>query len=64
MSILYVGLDPTDRALLNRIAANSGAAVGRPVSVSEVVRQLVRDVASKDALVHVGASQRRSGSHT
>lgn len=44
---LFVKLSPEDRARLNRLAADSGAAEGRPVSVSDVIRQLVREASSR-----------------
>jgi hypothetical protein len=43
----FVKLTPQDRARLDRLAADSGAAAGHPVSLADVVRQLVRDASRK-----------------
>lgn len=40
---LFVKLDEADRRRLDQLAGDSAAAAGRPVSISEVIRQLVRD---------------------
>jgi len=42
-----------DRQLLDRLTLDSGAVVGRPVSRMDVLRQLVRDAASKGRPVRV-----------
>ena len=59
MSALFVEMSPEDRELLNRLAANSSVAAGRPVSVSAVVRQLVRNAAREGAPVLVEATRAR-----
>jgi hypothetical protein len=51
--VLYVKLAADDHARLNKLAAESGAAAGRPVSLSDVVRQLVRDAAAKATPVRI-----------
>jgi hypothetical protein len=51
--VLYVELTAEDRDLLDRLTARTGAAAGRPVSRSDVVRQLVRDAAGRDAPVRI-----------
>jgi hypothetical protein len=55
---LYVKLDVHDRDQLNKLAADSGAAVGRPVTVSDVVRQLVRDATKKGTPVRIRLEER------
>jgi len=48
--VLYVVLAARDKATLSKLAADSGAAAGHPVTISDVVRQLVRDAAKKGPL--------------
>ena len=51
--VLYVELDDDDRKLVERLAAESGAALGRLVSMSDVVRQLVREAGERTKPVRV-----------
>jgi hypothetical protein len=53
MKVLFLELSDEDRARVERLAADSGAAIGRPVSMSDVVRQLVRDAAAKATPVRI-----------
>ncbi len=53
MSVVYVKMTPADRAALDQLTAESGAAVGRPVSMSDVVRTLVREAAARGKPVRV-----------
>jgi hypothetical protein len=53
MKVLFLELSDEDRARVERLAANSGAAMGRPVSMSDVMRQLVRDASKKGAPVRI-----------
>jgi hypothetical protein len=54
MTPLYVELDTEDRAKLERLAADAGAAARRPVRLAEIIRQLVRDAAARSKPVRVG----------
>ena len=56
--VLYVELDAEDRARIERLAAESGAAIGRPVSMTDVVRQLVRDASDRGRPVRIGPPRR------
>ena len=56
---LYVKLEAHDRAQLDKLAADSGAAIGRPVTVSDVVRQLVRDATKRGKPVRVHPNEGR-----
>ena len=47
MSTLYVKLGDEDRVLLDKLAADAGAARGKPVPVSDIIRQLVREAAKR-----------------
>lgn len=51
--VLYVELDIDDRAKIERLAANSSAAVGHLVSMTDVVRQLIRDASDRATPVRV-----------
>ena len=51
--VLYVELDSTDRANVERLAAESSAAGGRLVSMSDIVRQLIREAVAKGKPVRV-----------
>ena len=53
MRVLYVELTDEDRAQLDKLTAISGVEAGRPLRVSDVVRQLVRDAARRGTPVHV-----------
>jgi|HubBroStandDraft_4_1064222.scaffolds.fasta_scaffold2588775_1 hypothetical protein len=55
MKTIFVELADEDRTALERLAASSGMLAGKPVSMSAVVRQLVRDAAAKGAPVKVRA---------
>jgi hypothetical protein len=50
---LYVKLAVADRDRLDKLAADSGAAAGHPVTVSDVVRQLVRDASKNGVPVRI-----------
>jgi hypothetical protein len=50
---IYVELSTYDRALLDKLTGDAGAAAGRPVRVKEVIEQLVRDAAAKGRPVRV-----------
>lgn len=52
-NVLFVELTAEDRASVQQLAAASGMALGRPVSVSEVVRQIVRDAAKKKTPIRI-----------
>jgi hypothetical protein len=56
VKVLYIELDDADRKLVERLAADSGALVGRPVSMSDVIRQLVRDAAARGRPIRVQKS--------
>jgi hypothetical protein len=45
--VLYVELNDADRSIVERLAAASGAAEGRPVSIAAVVRALIREAAKR-----------------
>jgi hypothetical protein len=53
----YVELSDTDRALLDRLAADSSAVARRPVRLAEIVRQLVRDAARKGTPVRIRSGE-------
>jgi hypothetical protein len=53
MRPLYVELSPEDRTAVERLAAASGAAEGRPVSISAVVRALIREAAKRKTPIRV-----------
>jgi hypothetical protein len=55
---LYVKLSAQDKARLCKLAADSGAAAGRCVTVSDVVRQLVRDAAKRTAPIRIHLEER------
>jgi hypothetical protein len=55
MKPLYVELTDEDRASLDKLAAVSGVAAGRPLRIADIVRQLVRDAAGKGAPVRIRA---------
>ena len=50
---LYIRFGEEDHVMLNKLAANAGALKGKPVTVSDVVRQLVRDAAARGKPVRV-----------
>jgi hypothetical protein len=56
---LYLELSVEDRALLDRLAADSGAVEGRPVRLVEVVRRLVRDAARRKTPLRVSEGRAR-----
>ena len=58
MKALYVMLAAKDKAALSKLAADSGAAAGHPVTVSDVVRQLVRDAAKKGTPLRIRLEER------
>ena len=55
---LYVMLTAEDKAALSKLAADSGAAAEHPVTVSDVIRQLVRDAAKKGTPVRIRLEER------
>lgn len=59
MTPICVKLGVEDRRRLERLAAESGSAVGRPVTLSDVIRQLVRDAASRTTPVRVARTVQR-----
>lgn len=53
MKVLYVKLEDRDRVSIERLAADSSAAAGKLVSMSDVVRQLIREAAERSRPVRV-----------
>ena len=51
--VLYIKLPLEEKTALAQLTATSGAAVGHNVTMSEVVRQLVRDAAASGKPVRV-----------
>ena len=50
---LYVKLAVPDRDQLDRLTAESSAAAGRPITVADIIRQLVRDAAKKGKPIRI-----------
>jgi hypothetical protein len=50
---LYVKLSAQDKASLCKLAAECGMVEGRPVTVADVVRQLVRDAVNRSTPVRL-----------
>lgn len=55
---LYVKLTSAEHAALDRLAVRAANAAERPVTISEVVRQLIVDATARDKPVHVKAKVR------
>ena len=51
--VIYVELAPRERTDLDRLVVESGAAVGRNLSMSAVIRQLVRNAIRRGKPVRV-----------
>lgn len=51
--VVYVEMLHEEHAQVARLAAESGALAGHPVSMADVVRQLVRDAARRGTPVRV-----------
>lgn len=52
-TVFTMKLSAEDRARLERLAADAGAAVGKPVGLADVIRQLVRDATAKKVPVRI-----------
>ena len=53
MSPLYLKLHDDERAALDKLAADAGAALGKPVPVVALIRQLVKDATKRGRPVRI-----------
>jgi hypothetical protein len=57
-AVLYLRLENDERRAVERLAAETSAAEGRLVSMTDVMRQLIRDAAARKTPVRAFAAQR------
>lgn len=57
-AVLYLRLENDERRAVERLAAETSAAEGRLVSMTDVMRQLIRDAAARKTPVRTFAAQR------
>jgi hypothetical protein len=52
-TVLYLRLEDDERRAVERLAAETGAAEGRPVNMTDILRQLIRDAAGRKTPVRI-----------